>query len=161
LVKDAEKHKQKLEDYLPNAQKERETAFEENFQTLKKKITKAKEEIKAKAMQYDKPTGVFEKMHNGTASSGDHMGGGGGGGSSSGGGYGNYQKAYQMANRVLGGKKKYRKKRRSKKSPAGKKRARKTRSGKVTKRRKSSKHINKRAGKAKRHSKKRRSKKAF
>ena len=50
-------------------------------------------------MQYDKPIGVFEKMLNGTASSGDHMGGGGG--SSSGGGYGNYQKAYQMANRVL------------------------------------------------------------
>ena len=33
VVKDAEKRKQKLEDYLPNAQKERETAFEENYQS--------------------------------------------------------------------------------------------------------------------------------
>ena len=154
VVKDAEKHKQKLEDYLPNTQKEKEkeTAFEKNFEVLKKKIVKVKEEIKAKAMQYDKPTGVFEKMHNGTASSGDYMGGGGG--SSSGGGYGNYQKAYQLANRALGGKKKYRKKRRAKKPSVGKKGARKTRSGKVTKRRRSSKHINKQAGKAKRYSKK-------
>src|SRR3984957_434917 len=159
-VKDTEKHKQKLEDYLPNTQKEKEkeTAFEKNFEVLKKKIVKVKEEIKAKAMQYDKPTGVFEKMHNGTALSGNYMGGGGGGGSSSGGGYGNYQKAYQLANRALGGKKKYRKKRRAKKPSVGKKGARKTRTGKVTKRR-SSKHINKRAGKAKRYSKKRRSKK--
>ena len=158
-VKDTEKHKQKLEDYLPNTQKEKETAFEKNFEALKKRIVKGNEEIKAKAMQYDKPTGVFEKMHNGTASSGDYMGGGGGGGSSSGGGYGNYQKAYQLANRALGGKKKYRKKRRAKKPSAGKKGARKTRSGRVTKRRRSSKRINKRAGKAKRYSKKRRSKK--
>jgi hypothetical protein len=155
-LQNGEKHKRKLED-------EREAAFEENFPTLKKRIAKTNEEIKAKAMQYGKPTGVFEKMHNGTASSSDYMdgGGGGGGGSSSGGGYGNYQKAYQMAKGALGGKK-YRKKRRAKKSPAGKKGARKTRSGKVTKRRKPSKHINKRVGKAERRSKKRRSqKKAF
>ena len=118
--------------------------------TLHKDVQKAVKK-ETQAMQYEKPVGVFEKMSNNALSSNDYGGGGvgGGGGGSSGGGYGSFQQALQVRARRA-------RKRRSKKSTAGKK----TRRGKVTKRKsskrrkKSAKHINKRAKKGRRQSKK-------
>jgi hypothetical protein len=149
-LRNFEKHKQGLNQYLPHEPNKAEFASaKKEFATIKKETKAeqvAKKDITAnkelkKEMQYDKPTGVFERMSSNSLSGGNYLGGGGGGGgSSSGGGFGNYQHALKLAKKMLGGK--VRRKRRAKKSAPTKAKHRKTRHGKIVRRRKVKKHVN-------------------